>query len=83
MMTDLLQLIYNYTLESRVPGYIDQAQFKLEQLRAERLFERLASALPEPELRTFEKYQDTLANLYSMETEAMFQAALRLSRELR
>lgn len=82
-MTDLMQMLYNHILESRLPGYIDQAQFKLEQLRAERLFERLASALPEPELRTFEKYQDTLANLYSMETEAMFQAAWNTSRELR
>ena len=79
-MTDLMEMLYNHILESRLPGYIDQAQFKLEQLRAERLFEKLASALPEPELRTFEKYQDTLANLYSMET--MFQAAWRAFREL-
>lgn len=82
-MTDLMQLIYNYTLESRVPGYIDQAQFKLEQLRAERLFEKLASALPEPALQTLENYQDTLSGIYTMETEAMFQAAWNVSRELR
>ena len=81
-MTDLMEMLYNHILESRLPRYIEHAQFKLEQLRAERLFEKLASALPEPELRTFEKYQDTLANLYSMETEAMFQAAWRAFREL-
>ena len=55
-MTDLMEMLYNHILESRLPGYIDQAQFKLEQLRAEQLFEKLASALPEPELLTFEKY---------------------------
>ena len=82
-MTDLMQLLYNYTLESRVPGYIDHAQFKLEQLRAERLFEKLASALPEPSLQTLENYQDTLSGIYTMETEAMFQAAWKASRELR
>ena len=81
-MTDLMEMLYNHILESRLPGYIDQAQFKLAPLRAEQLFEKLASALPEPELLTFEKYQDTLANLYSMETEAMFQAAWRAFREL-
>lgn len=81
-MTELVQMLYNYTLESRVPGYIDHAQFKSEQLRAERLFEKLLNALPEAEQGTLENYQDTLSGIYSMEAEAMFQAAWRVSREL-
>lgn len=81
-MTDLMQMLYDYTLKSRVPGCIDQAAFKLEQLRAERLFEKLLAALPEAEQGTLENYQDTLSGIYSMEAEAMFQAAWRASREL-
>lgn len=81
-MTDLMQMLYTYILESRVPGHIDQSKLRLEQLRAEQLCEKLVNALPEPELRTFENYQNTLANLSAMEGEAIFQASLRLAREL-
>ena len=81
-MTDVMQLLYTYILESRVPGHIDQAKFKLEQLRAEKLCEKLVSTLPEPELHTIENSQLTLENISAMESEAVFQAALRLGREL-
>lgn len=81
-MTDLMQMLYDYILESRVPACIDQAKFNLELRRAEHLCRKLLRVLPEPEQQTFQNYQNTLAAISAMEAEAIFQVSLRLSREL-
>lgn len=78
-MTDLMQVLYEYTKEELLPSYLPSREYR----EAARLSRRLRDLLADDGWDTVQKYEDAAAELHSMELEAMFQAALSLAGELR
>ena len=81
-MTDLMQLLYEYTESDLAPSYLPPREYQeVSQLTA-RLSRQLRSLLPSDDWNTVGKYEDAAAQLHDLELEAMFQAAFSLAREL-
>ena len=72
-MTELMQLLYNYTLET---------EFRIKKLNTDQLDRQLHHTLPENLQPLLESYQGALSSQQSTELEAMFLAALSLTRRL-
>ena len=75
-MTELMQLLYNYTLETEFRTQL------IKKLNTDQLDRQLHHTLPENLQPLLESYQDTLSSQQSTELEAMFLAALSLTRRL-
>ena len=82
-MTDLMQVLYEYTEAERLPAYLPPREYQEVRKLTDRLSQRLRDLLPNDGRDTLAKYQDAAAELHSIELEAMFRAALSLAGELR
>ena len=82
-MTDLMQVLYEYTEAERLPAYLPPREYQEVRKLTDRLSQRLRDLLPNDGWDTVAKYQDAAADLHSLELEAMFQAAFALAGELR
>ena len=82
-MTDLMQVLYEYTEAERLPAYLPPREYQEVCKLTDRLSQRLRDLFPNDGRDTLAKYQDAAAELHSLELEAMFQAALSLAGELR
>lgn len=82
-MTDLMQVLYEYTKEELLPSYLPSPEYREVSRLTTRLSRRLRDLLADDGWDTVQKYEDAAAELHSMELEAMFQAALSLAGELR
>ena len=82
-MTDLMQVLYEYTKEELLPSYLPSREYREVSHLTARLSLRLRDLLADDGWDTVQKYEDAAAELHSMELEAMFQAALSLAGELR
>ena len=82
-MTDLMQVLYEYTKEELLPSYLPSREYREAARLSTRLSRRLRDLLADGGWDTVQKYEDAAAELHSMELEAMFQAALSLAGELR
>ena len=82
-MTDLMQVLYEYTKEEPLPPSLPSGESGEAARLSTRLSRRLRDLLADDGWDTVQKYEDAAAELHSMELEAMFQAALSLAGELR
>ena len=96
IMTDLMQVLYEYAKEELLPSYLPSPEYREVSRLTARLSLRLRDLLPDDDWNpdylknfwelvdwnTVEKYEDAAAQLHSMELEAAFQAAFSLAREL-
>ena len=83
IMTDLMQVLYEYAKEELLPSYLPSPEYREAARLSTRLSRRLRDLLADDGWDTVQKYEDAAAELHSMELEAMFQAALSLAGELR
>ena len=81
-MTELMQLLYNYTLETEFRTQLHTDSYRIKKLNTDQLDRQLHHPLPEHLQPLLESYQDTLSSPQSTELEAMFLAALSLTRRL-
>lgn len=81
-MTDLMQLLYDYTVGYRAPGRLPTEEYRNLQELEMRLDRRLRALLAEDAWDTLQKYQDALEERRRLESEALFLAAFALSGEL-
>ena len=81
-MTDLMQVLYEYTKEELLPSYLPSPEYREVSRLTTRLSRRLRDLLADDGWDTVQKYEDAAAQLHSMELEAAFQAAFSLAREL-
>ena len=82
-MTDLMQVLYEYTEAERLPAYLPPREYQEVRKLTDRLSQRLRDLLPNDDWDTVTKYEDAAAELHTMELEAMFRAAFALAGELR
>ena len=81
-MTELMQLLYNYTLETEFRTQLHTDSYRIKKLNTDQLDRQLHHTLPESLQPLLESYQDALSSQQSTELEAMFLAALSLTRRL-
>ena len=81
-MTELMQLLYNYTLETEFRTQLHTDSYRIKKLNTDQLDRQLPHTLPENLQPLLESYQDALSSQQSTELEAMFLAALSLTRRL-
>ena len=81
-MTELMQLLYNYTLETEFRTQLHTDSYRIKKLNTDQLDRQLHHTLPENRQPLLESYQDALSSQQSTELEAMFLAALSLTRRL-
>ncbi len=81
-MTDLMQVLYEYTKEELLPSYLPSPEYREVSRLTTRLSRRLRDLLADDGWDTVQKYEDAAAQLHSLELEAAFQAAFSLAREL-
>ena len=82
-MTDLMQVLYEYTKEELLPSYLPSREYREAARLSTRLSRRPRDLLPNDDWDTVAKYQDAAADLHSLELEAMFQPPFPLAGELR
>ena len=82
-MTDIMRVLYEYVETERLPAYLPPREYQEVSQLTDRLSRRLRDLLPNDDWDTVTKYEDTAAELHSMELEAMFRAAFALAGELR
>ena len=83
MMTPLMETLYRYLIETRLDGYLLQYPEYPDYLRCAGEQEGLLRARLEPgEARLLDNMLGELRLSHATEQEAVFQAALALSREL-
>ena len=81
-MIELMQLLYNYTLETEFRTQLHTDSYRIKKLNTDQLNRQLHHTLPENLQPLLESYQDALSSQQSTELEAMFLAALSLTRRL-
>ena len=82
-MTDLMQLLYDYTLNTGFTNRLNTGAYRSLETLTEGLAGKLQKKLAGDTWDTLEKYQDALAEQRDLELQAMFLSTLALSRELR
>lgn len=82
-MTDLMQLLYSYALDTGFTARLNTPDYHRLEALEKRLAARLRQKLAGDAWDTLGKYQDALAEQREAELEAMFLSALSLARELR
>lgn len=82
-MTDLMETLFQYLWEKRLPLYLAELDSTVSSLRTSRCEEALASALSPEQQELFQACQEAWDSRLDLELKAMFQAALGTGLELR
>jgi hypothetical protein len=82
-MTDLMQLLYQYTLETGFTCRLNTREYRDLGGLIDRLAAQLQQKLDSDTWDTLGKYQDALAEQRDAELEALFLAALDTAKALR
>ena len=81
-MTELMQLLYNYILETEFRSQLYTEQYRIQKLSVNQLAHQLQQVLPEDLRPLLDSYREALGLRQSFELEAMFLSALTLARAL-
>ena len=81
-MNDILNLLYNFSVEHRQTVYLHDAEYACVCSLQTRLERELEQALTREQLDTFHKFCDAVNERFSYEQEAVFSAAWSVFREL-
>lgn len=81
-MTELMQLLYNYILETEFRSQLYTEQYRIQKLSVNQLDHQLQQVLPEDLRPLLDSYREALGLRQSFELEAMFLSALTLTRAL-
>lgn len=81
-MTELMQLLYNYILETEFRSQLYTEQYRIQKLSVNQLDHQLQQVLPEDLRPLLDSYREALSLRQSFELEAMFLSALTLARAL-
>ena len=81
-MTELMQLLYNYILETEFRSQLYTEQYRIQKLSVNPLDHQLQQVLPEDLRPLLDSYREALGLRQSFELEAMFLSALTLTRAL-
>lgn len=81
-MTDLMELLYDYTLTARFSCCLHTDAYRDTDIPYNRHLEALRRELPGDLRQTFEKYCEVESERRDLELAAMFQAAFSVAREL-
>ena len=81
-MSDLMEVLYEYTQSHRVAGFVDSPTYREIERIEEKNLAALKGHLSGEGLAALERHQDTCLERQNLDLEAMFQAALSLAREL-
>ena len=81
-MTELMQLLYNYTLETEFRTQLHTYSYRIKKLNTDQLDRQLRQALPKDLLPLFDSYQTAVNGRQESELEAMFLSAWTLARSL-
>ena len=81
-MTELMQLPYNYILETEFRSQLYTEQYRIQKLSVNQLDHQLQQVLPEDLRPLLDSYREALGLRQSFELEAMFLSALTLTRAL-
>lgn len=82
-MTDLMQYLYDYTLENRFSHFLTGGEYRDCGVCIDRQREALHAQLPQEQWHMVEKFWDMREQQHAIELEAMFEATVSLARELR
>ena len=82
-MTELMQLLYDYTLDTGFTALLNSDEYRALDALLSRLSDRLRQELAADVWDTLEKYQNALLEQRDAELSAMFRATYALCRELR
>lgn len=82
-MTDLMETLFQYLWEKRLPLYLTELGSAASSLQTSRCEETLLSALSPEQQGLFHAYQEARDSRLDLELRAMFQAALDTGLELR
>lgn len=81
-MTELMQILYDYTVETSFPANLHTSRYQVQKFNADQLDRQLRQALPEDLQPMLNSYQDALYAQQESELEAMFLSALALAKSL-
>ncbi|WP_298035346.1 DUF6809 family protein [uncultured Dysosmobacter sp.] len=82
-MTDLMETLYSYTLNTSFTGLLCTDAYRSLNALLDRLDGELRQKLAAGGEEVLETYQDALAEQRDLDLAAMFQAAFSLARELK
>ena len=81
-MTELMQLLMDFTMTHRLPQYMDRAAYDEVKRLEKRHLAVLRDGLSHQQSDALEKYQEDWEESRSLELRAMFLAAFSAAREL-
>lgn len=81
-MTDLMQCIYDYVLNTRFTSYLCTDPYRDLDIPLQSGLDHLTQALTEPQRASLRVYLETLEQQRDLELEAMFQAGFSVCREM-
>lgn len=82
-MTDLMQLLMDFTCNDRLPRYLDQEAYGLSKSLEDKHLAALKEGLSGEHMASLERYQQAREDSRSLELQAMFLAAFSIAREFR
>ena len=81
-LTELMQILYDYTAETGFQANLHTSRYHVQQLNTDQLDRQLRQALPKDLLPLFDSYQTAVNGRQESELEAMFLSAWTLARSL-
>ena len=82
-MTNLMQLLMDFTYNERIPRYLDHEAYDLSKSLEEKHLTALKEGLSGEHMASLERYRQAWEDSRSLELEALFLAAFSVARELR
>lgn len=82
-MTNLMQLLMDFTCTERLPRYLDQDAYDTSKALEAKHLAALKEGLSGEHTASLERYQQAWEDSRSLELETMFLAAFSVARELR
>ncbi len=82
-MTDLMQLLMDYTFNDRIPRYLDHEAYEASKSLEARHLAALKEGLSGERTASLERYQQAREDSRGLELRALFLAAFSVARELR
>ncbi len=81
-MLTLLQALYTYIWENRIPSYLSDTEYRETRRLADRHEDALRSSLPPEDTGKLDLLLENLQEAHTYEQEAMLRAALALGLEI-
>lgn len=82
-MTNLMQLLMDFTCTERLPRYLDHEAYDLSKSMEEKHLASLREGLSGEHMASLERYRQAQEDSRALEWEAMFLAVFSIARELR